>query len=245
MNEEQYIGFESYSNNEMPQEEKILFEEKLQSDAEFRQSFELYKETTQFLNAKFSTETSNFKENLTEISKNYFENLSSSETQKPSKVISFKPWHYSIAASIVLFIGIFFFMQNETPEYSDYNEHETAVFVERSTANENLKDAQDFFNAKEYEKAVQAFEKIEDFTNTELRYFYGISLIETSDYVKGELFLSNIKSGNSAYKDKATWNLALSKLKQKQYKECKDYLNQIPSDAEDFDKAQQLLHDLD
>lgn len=241
MNEEQYMGFESYINNEMPQEEKIIFEEKLQNDSQFRESFELYKETTQFLSTKFSSETISFKENLKRISENHF---AENATSKP-RVISFKPWQYSIAASVVLFVGVLFFMQNGTPQYSDYNDHETAVFVERSNAEESLKNAQDFFNAKEYGKAVASFKNIKDISSAEIQYFYAISLIETNDYLQGELFLNMIKSGNSIYKDKATWNLALSKLKQKQYEECKVYLKQIPVDTEDYDKAQELLNDLE
>jgi hypothetical protein len=39
--------------------------------------------------------------------------------------------------------------------------------------------------------------------------------------------------------------LALSKLKQNKGKECKSFLKQIPNDAEDYEKAQQLLKKLD
>lgn len=240
MNEEQYIGFENYLNNDMPSEEKIIFEERLTSDAEFRESFELYKETTKFLDAKFSTETIDFKENLKSVSKDYF----AENTKSKPKVIAFRPFYFAIAASLAIAFGAWFMMQ-QNPSYSDYNQHETAIFMERSNADVNVKNAQDFFNKKEYQKAVASFEKIENLTNTEMQYFYGISLIEVNDFVKGELFLNNIKGGNSIYKDKATWNLALSKLKQKKYEDCKKFLKEIPADAEDYSKAQELLKKLE
>lgn len=240
MNEEQYIGFENYLNNDMPSEEKIIFEERLTSDNEFRENFELYKETTQFLSTKFSTETIDFKENLKSVSKDYF----AENTKSKPKVIAFRPFYFAIAASVTIAFGAWFMMQ-QNPSYSDYNQHETAIFMERSDADSNVKNAQDFFNNKEYQKAVASFEKIENLTNTEMQYFYGISLIEVNDFVKGELFLNKIKDGNSIYKDKATWNLALSKLKQKKYEDCKKFLKEIPADAEDYSKAQELLKKLE
>lgn len=240
MNEEMYIGFESYLANEMPADEKILFEEKLQNDAKFKQQFNLYKGTTQLLSHKFSSETINFKKNLEAISKEHF-----SETNKnKTKVIAFKPWYYAVAACLVIGLGIFTFTKKD-PKYSDYSQYETAQFTERGDNDTNLKEAQDFFNAKQYQKAVVSFEKLQHINNPELLYFYSISLIETNNYTKAETILNNLKNGTSVYKDKAIWCLGLSNLKQKKLDECKTYLKQIPADAEDFDKAQKLLKDLD
>lgn len=240
MNEELYMGFESYLANEMPAEEKILFEEKLQNDAKFKEQFNLYKETTQFLSHKFSAQTIDFKDNLKSISKEHFADTN----QSKSKVIAFKPWYYAVAACLIIALGIFTFTNND-PKYGDYSQHESAHFVERGDADINMKDAQEFFNTKQYQKAIVSFEKIEDLTNPELQYFYAIALIETDHYRNAELYLNNIKSGTSVYKEKANWYLALSNLKQKKIEECKTYLNQIPAEAEDYPKAQKLLKDLD
>ena len=81
--------------------------------------------------------------------------------------------------------------------------------------------------------------------NPELQYFYAVSLIEISDYVKAELLLHFIINGNSSYKFKAVWYLALSKLKQEMPNDAKELLKQIPPDAEDYEKAQKLLGQLD
>jgi thioredoxin-like negative regulator of GroEL len=116
--------------------------------------------------------------------------------------------------------------------------------MERSIGDANLKEAQEAFNAKNYKKAVAAFDKITDFRDPELQFFYAISLIETNNFAKAQLFLDQLREGNSVYKHKATWYLALSYLKQDKNVECKATLKEIPSDAEDFDKAQQLLNDL-
>lgn len=238
MNEELYIRFEHYLANEMTSEEKITFENQLKNDSSFNESFMLYKETTQFLEHKFSKENAEFNQNLKSIAAQHF------TAKKETKVIAFKPWYYAVAATIVVVIGMWMMMQND-PSYSDFNQHETAVFVERSDSNENLKLAQEAFNKKDYKQAVVAFDKIEDLRKPELQFFYAISLIETNNYAKAELFLDQLRSGNSVYKDRATWYLALSYLKQDKREDCKLMLNEIPSGAEDYDKAQELLNDLE
>ena len=240
MNEEVYIGFESYLNNEMPTEDKIQFENRLKTDSEFNNSFALFKETTQFLATKFSNETAGFKQNLQSISREHF-----AETKPKSKVIAFKPWHYAVAASVTILLGTWFTLQNSNPVYGDYDQHENAYFMERGDEDANLKNAQDFFNAKEYENAVKAFEKVTDLNKPELQYFYAIALIETNNYQKAEALLKTIQQGTSSFKEKAIWYLALSNLKQKKFEDCKTLLKQIPADAEDYEKAQKLLKDLD
>lgn len=240
MSEQLYITFENYFSNEMSQEEKLEFENQLQNDIELREKFELYKETTQFLATKFDSETIAFKENLKSISK---ENFAEKEVKK-SKVIAFKPFYYAVAASVVLALGTWFMMQG-TPEYGDYNQHENAFFVERSVGDANLNEAQKAFNEKDYKRTVAAFEKVQNLTNPELQYFYAIALIETNNFTKAEILLNTIKSGNSVYKEKAVWYLALSYLKQNKLEECKTYLNQLSPDAEDYQKAQKLLKKID
>lgn len=238
MNEELYIRFEQYLADEMTSEERTIFEDQLQNDDSFNESFTLYKETTQFLEHKFSKEKVEFNQNLKSIAAQHFTSI------KETKVIAFKPWYYAVAATIVVVIGMWMMMQND-PSYSDFNQHETAVFVERSDSNESLQKAQEAFNKKDYQQAVAAFDKIQDFRKPELQYFYAIALIETNDYTKAELFLDQLRGGNSVYKDKATWYLALSYLKQDKKGDCKAMLQQIPADAEDYQKAQKLLNNLE
>lgn len=46
-----------------------LLENQLQNDTDFKEKFEIYKESNLFLKTKFSTETNAFKENLKAIAK--------------------------------------------------------------------------------------------------------------------------------------------------------------------------------
>ncbi|TDD99406.1 tetratricopeptide repeat protein [Flavobacterium cellulosilyticum] len=240
MSEENYIVFDQYLANELSAEEKANFEKQLSQDQEFAASFAIFKELNLHLENKFGNkeELNAFKKNIKSISKKHFK-------VKKSKVISFKPWQYAIAASVAILMGMFFF-QNINPSFDDYNNPENAYFTERSSVNENLKLAEVAFNAKKYKEAIPYFETIlKENKSPEIQYFYAVSLLENNQYQKAETNLAEIKSGTSVYKNKANWYLALSKLKQKEYKSCKEILLTIPDDFEDYDQVQQLLNELD
>ena len=68
--------------------------------------------------------------------------------------------------------------------------------------------------------------------------------MQVGKYVKAETIFKELEAGNSVYKEKAKWNLALSKLKQGKYKECQEILQTISQDFEDYDDVEQLLEEL-
>ncbi len=241
MNEERYILFENYLSNELSDEEKNNFEKQLSEDPELASSFEIFEELNEHLSNKFgnTAELNAFKQNLNSIAATHFKT-------KKVKVISLRSWHYSVAASVAILIGLFVFMQNNDPNFEDYNQHENAYFTERGAVENQLKLAQDAFNAKNYKEAVANFEMVlKENKSPETQLFYAISLLEDNQFQKAEIQLMDLKLGNSAFKNKAIWYLALSKLKQKDYKSCKEILNSIPKDYEDYDQVQELLDELD
>jgi len=240
MNEERYILFGQYLENELSAEEKTNFEKQLSEDQEFASAFETFKDLNLHLENKFgnATELNAFKKNLKSISKEHF------KSKKP-KVVALKPWQYAIAASVAILVGLFVF-QNINPSFEDYDNPENAYFTERGNVNEDLKLAQDAFNAKNYKAAIPYFEAVLNSTKSpEIQYFYAVSLLEDNQFQKAETNFTELKSGTSIYKNKATWYLALSKLKQKDYKSCKEILLTITDDFEDYDQVQELLNELD
>lgn len=238
MNEELYLLFENYLSNSLAEAQRQELENLLENDHDIQEKFEIYKSLNGFLETKFSIETNQFKTNLKSISNENFSNTAS------PKVIAFKSWYYAVAATVVLAIGTWFMMQGD-PTYDTFNQHENAAFTERGSVIKNLKLAQDAFNAKNYAAAVINFEIVlKEYNRPEIIYFYAIALLEVNQFDASETVLKHLQAGESIYKDKATWYLALSSLKQKKYENCKAILIKIPADSEDFDKAQKLLKDL-
>ncbi|NRT16222.1 tetratricopeptide (TPR) repeat protein [Flavobacterium sp. 28A] len=241
MNELNYIVFDQYLQEEMSVEEKLNFEKQLAEDQEMASAFEVFKDMQSQLEVKFGFEEERnvFKDNLKSISDQQF-------VGKKSKVITLKSVSYLVAASVVLFLGLFLFNSNSNPNFEDFNQHENAYFTERGVAVANLKQAETAFNAKKYEVAIPLFESIlKEKKTPEIQYFYGISLLETNKIKEADSIFNELKSGHSVYKNKAVWNLALSKLKQKEYKACKKILLTIPSDYENYEEVQKLLKKLD
>ena len=240
MKEEIYLLFDQYLQNELSEKDKLDFEKQLSENAELKSEFETFKEVQLQLETKFdfAVDRATFETNLKNISGDYFK-------PKRAKVIKIQPWVYMMAASVVLLIGLFLFNPSE-PKFEDYNQFENAYLTERGEGLEQLKEAENAFNAKDYKKAIPLFEAaLRQNKTAEIQYFYGISLLENDQIKQAEAEFFWIKSGNSVYKNKAIYALALAKLKQKDYKSCKEILLEIPSDYENYDKVQELLDELD
>lgn len=240
MNEEKHILFGQYLANELSVVEKDNFEKELIHNKDLASEFEIFKGLTIYFDNKFANETESeaFKQNLKLIMK---KNLKPNK----SKVVTFGYWKYAIAASVVLLMGLFLF-QNTDPTFEEYYNPEKAYFTERGNLDESLKRAQDAFNEGKYKESIPFFEAVlSEKKLPEIQCFYAISLLESNQIQKAEANLNEIKAGNSIYKYKATWFLALSKLKQKEYKSCKDILLTIPDNFEDYEQVKDLLSKLD
>ncbi|WP_433765130.1 tetratricopeptide repeat protein [Flavobacterium ginsenosidimutans] len=180
-----------------------------------------------------------FEENLIRISDKYF-------NKKKHKVASLKPWYFAAVISIIVMFGLFFFDYKHNPSFEDYNHPESAYFTERGVSEAILKQAENNFNRKRYETAIPIFEMILKENNSdEIKYFYAVSLLQVNKYPKAEKIFKELEDGNSVYKEKAKWNMALSKLKQGKYKECKTILETISQDYEDYDDVERLREDLE
>ncbi len=243
MNEERYILFDQYLQGEMTVEERNSFEKQLAENPEFASAFETFKTVNLHLETKFGyeKEREEFKGNLTQISNTHF-----NKKKKKNKVVSLKPWYYAVAASVVVLIGLFFFNYDSNPTFEDFNHPEQASFTERGDVNISLKQAEIAFNARKYKDAIPLFEEtLKENKTPEIQYFYGVALLQENEFEKSEAVFNELKSGTSAYKDKVLWNLALLKLKQKDYTACKKNLEAISQDYEGYDDVQELLNELD
>lgn len=245
MEELKYIEFENYLKNELSVTEKKAFEAKLQSDADFKQEFEIYKSLETSLSSKFTNEEGEqeLRKTLTNLGNQF---IKEEAPQKKAKVISLLNYKkLMVAASIALLIGFFIF-KNGNPVYSDFANHSNLELVVRGESNETLLKAQEAFNAKNYKTAFAQLTVLEtDFPNDiEIKLYKGISLLELDKFNQAETIFNSISEGNSAFKYKATWYKALSYLKQEQFDACKNTLKTIPENAEEYELAKKLLQKL-
>lgn len=245
MEELKYIEFENYLKNELTEIEKTAFEEKLQSDADFKQEFEIYKALETSLSSKFNNEDG--EQELRKTLINLGNQFIKEETpEKKSKVISlFNYKKLLVAASIALLIGFFIF-KNGNPVYSDFANHTNLEFTVRGDNNQTITNAETAFNAKNYKTAFAQLTVLEaEFPNDlEIQLYKAICLLELDKFSQADTIFDTISTGNSAFSSKAAWYKALSLLKQKQFDDCKSVLQTIPESAEEYELAQKLLRKL-
>ena len=242
MKDQDYILFENYLLGDLSKEDNNAFESRLESDSKFKDSFNTYRELSSFLEHKFENEAASttFQNNLKNISKSYFE-----KQEIPKK--RFKPWQYAMAATIALLIGITVFNNLSTPVYSDYASYNDISLTVRGEQDALMHTAENAFNTKDFAKADEAIKSLMvlDKDNAELKFYRAVANIELNNFDMAETMLISLKNGQSAYKNKAIWYLALSNLKQKEYDDCLEILKTIPIDADDYKKAQKLIKKLD
>lgn len=250
MEEKDYILFEDYLQNTLSTDEIAAFELRISEDKEFQSSFETYKDLNSYLSHNFGkqTERNAFKDNLNKVSERHFnsaEYTTTAATETNVKTFKIKPWQYAIAASVMLLLGVTFFNQFSSPSYSDFS-HDTISLTLRGDQDEQIKMAEEDFNAGHYEDAATLFESLRenDPENKEFALYHAISLIEINQYTEADIILSNLTAVPSAYTNDAIWYHALSKLKQDKEEECIALLQQIPSGTNRYDEAQELIDDL-
>ncbi|PCI34085.1 MAG: hypothetical protein COB60_06685 [Flavobacteriaceae bacterium] len=239
MNEEQYIAFDAYLQGELKGEELQSFEHKLLNDAGFKTAFQDYADVEQSL--KSSIEHAS-KEKELRATLNTLRNQ-----EKPSEnssVFSIKRYVWmGVAASVLLLFSVYIFNDVDPPSYAEYAMHQPLEVGVRGTTNTSSNAAEEAFNSKDYQTAVHELRLLLGTSpeNVEWQLYYGISLIETDRIATALTILEPITSGASVYKHTAQWYTALGYLKSEKLEWCKSALEKIPSEASEFEKAQELL----
>jgi len=235
MEEKDYIQFEDYLFGSLNKAETEVFENKLKTNNAFAEAFQTYKNLSNYLSDKYGNETESeaFRSNLSSISNKYFKEkleVPEEDSEEKSSKKSFGFYKYVFAACVVVLFGVFTFNQFSNPSNDAL-----------------LKTAEKAFNSKDFAAAEKAFAQLieTDKNNAEWNLYSGISNIELNNYDEADDILTEIANGNSAYKNKAIWYLALSKLKQEDTLACIDILKTIPEEADDYERAQRLLDQLD
>ncbi|PCH51061.1 MAG: hypothetical protein COC22_05510 [Flavobacteriaceae bacterium] len=246
MKEDSYILFDNYLHKELSASEIISFEKKLQTDANFKQEFEIYKALETSFASKFENkeEAKALRNTLSNLGSTYIKSENSTKTK--GKLISlFNYKQLMVAASIALLIGFFVFNNGE-PAYSDFSNHNALELVVRGDNNKVEIKAQKAFNSENYKEALQQLTVLSE-TNPndiEIKLYKGICFLELNNYVEADVIFDAISSGKSAFVNTATWYKALSMLKQEQFEACKYVLKTIPESADEYKQAQKLLKKL-
>lgn len=230
-----------YVSGEMAEAERADFNERLRRDKTLADRVALYRSVSENLSARFKTaqKKNQLKETLAQVDQDYFDQ---------EKSTSGSAWYkWAAAACIVLLCGAFFYNNFfSSPQYDEFAVYEPMAIVERGETDVMKIKAQTTFNAGQYTNAIPYFDSLlaQDPANMEVLLYKGIALLEEDKAEQAEAIFNAVRDSNSVYTDEATWMLALSALKQKNYDRCKEILLQIDSGASVHRKASELLKEL-
>lgn len=240
-----YETIERYILGELTEDELTSFEQKMETDAVFKQEVLLYKTVNKSLQNKYSSQ--NKKEALTatlqKMNTKHFESAKNL-SQKPNGSFLSKILKISSIAAILV-IG-FFLLKPQVNLYSTYAEHQNLELQVKGNNESTLLETAELFNDKNYEAAAPLLKNYlaENPEDEEIQIAYGISLLETEKIAEAQQIFTSIYDKNTVFKNKAAWYLALSFLKQKNELQTIAFLNKIDSESFYGKKAEKLKNEL-
>lgn len=208
-----------YFENSLTEDEKIAFQNLLESDATFLEEF-------------------NFRKNLkTAITRNNRSELKEKLKQhenKTNKPIFQLNWKYAAAVVLILSFGTYFLVndfQNQESLYAVYYETypNTISPVVRAEPTDGTLEERAFqaYENKKYKEAVILFSELYDSIQKEYAVFYkAISLIEIDDDMQAIETLK-LTDWSEEYKAKSLWYLAMVYLKQDNKSQAKITLEEL------------------
>jgi len=249
MDEKTLQLFDDYLQGALSIANQKALEERIANEPELADAFVVFREVNGHLEHQLSEERSDFKSQLEGLADAHLDVSSNEQTKskKETKVIAFRPMRYLVAASVVIFFGAMFLFNSGAPTYEDYAFDGKVNLVARDGGDIAFAKAEEAFNNKSYEEAIEYFNSILSSSprNAEILYYKGIALVELLQFDEADALFARLGATPNVFKYKAIWYGALSKLKQKDKVACIALLKTIPASAEDYNKAQELLDDLE
>lgn len=241
MDEEIYEDIGRYVAGEMDEQERRAFERRLEADPTLKEQVTLFRSVSESLATRFQREEDEkkFRANLSGLAEEHI-------TEHDGRSSRLKWYSLAAAASVILCAVIFYKPFSSKPSYDEYAVFEPLALAGRGQTDSLKILAEHTFNEKQYDDALAYIDAIlkEEPSNTELKMYKGIALLQLDRYPEANAIFDSIRITPSIYRDHALWLRALSALKQKEYNTCRSMLEEIKPGADDYKKAQALLDEL-
>jgi tetratricopeptide (TPR) repeat protein len=225
---------QDYIDNVLSAEDKQLFDNLYESDAEFRAELKSQEEMVDLLTHRLSSDEQTLRMSLTEAEAKY----------RKGKVVSWKQWLMPLAAAacILIIVKFVFF----PPDITLYELPEMRSEIVRGNQNneaDRYEHAVEAFNAKDYRKSTSILLDLHQTNKTILQYqFYlGLSLIGEKKFDEAARYLSPLADGESVFQQEASYYVAIALTESGRTEEAKQRLSNIEQSSKIYDKAQKLL----
>jgi len=240
-------SIERYLSDDMTYAEKKTFEKEIVVNPELAAEYKL---TLSVEDAIRQDDILDFRKKLLMARK---EALQKKTPVPVVRIHRYKAWYIAASVLLLLSAGGFWYLSDSDPSSADklfrkYYSAQSMIDVTRS-GDANMVEAIIRYQEKDYSGAAVLFSQIlrNDPENHAGWFYYGISCIETSQFMEAEdAFMIIINQDQNLYVEHAHWYLALAYLKSNQMEKARLKLEYIAADPENFHRrdAQHLLNKL-
>ena len=247
----QYEEIESFLSDELDDLSLASFEEELAMNPDLAADVKLFREVDEAIGEKDVME---LRASLQNIRK-------TEENEKNKEVRGIRPpktqrilW-YTVAASIVLILGIASFVRNQSYSnqeiYRDYYQtYKVGIFRSADNSTDNLmSDALKQFNESNYDVALKLFHQIlaENDNNPAANFYVGVAYQEEKDYGKAiQSYTKVVKQNDNLFTEQAQWYIGLCYLQRDEKDKALQVFKEIASsDGYYASKATDIIKKLD
>ncbi|MEP3209328.1 MAG: tetratricopeptide repeat protein [Maribacter sp.] len=236
----------NYFSNQLTQEERKMFDELLDSDAEFKARFDFEQNLQRAIKAE---ENQNVKAKLISFEKEIAREIPKSSLKKSYRSLA-------IAASITLLMGLAWigYIDGTSNKYEElyaqnFQEYPNTVYaITRSGSEESLeRNAFVAYESGDYDAAIEKFEQIpSEVKQPYIDFFLGQSYLNAgkNDQAKAYFRETIVKADN--FVAESHWYLAMIALKEKDITEAESELKKLINGYDyNKEKAVALLKELD
>ena len=238
MNEKEFLEIGRYLRDELDKAEKEAFENKMRSDKAFAEKVRKEREV---MEAFTDTDVIEFRRMMKNIE-------TESAVGKKRKIIRMTRLRYAAAIIILLLISLpFIYNTGESSLYDDYYVAYNAEDIrsDGDAMSDNMKKALEAYKTKNYESALKGFEDELTANPDEIlaRFLAGHCYLHDDD-IQNALtsFNTIIEHGNSRYVHASKWYMALTYLKNQEFKKARELFVEITNGNSGYkQKAGELL----
>ncbi len=241
MNELDHELIERYLAGDMDEATRTAFESRLEREPELMQTLRDWRDVQETLRHSLQPDTQ--RDEL----KKTLHSLRPVITKQPSKVVRFNRSLITVASLAAAVALILYFSPWEHDLYRQYGAKEMISPAERGTSADTLlAQAAEQFNHHHYDQAVVTLGKVlaQQPDNAYARYYRGLSYLQNKQPALARPDLEAIYNGESVFKYQGAFHVALSYLREKNKDKCREWLEKIPEDADNYAKARELLEKL-
>jgi len=226
---------DAYLSGDLEEGEKAEFEKRLEEDNNFRSEFERVKTIIS------SIEDHALKQDFRRFHQEFeSENKSGAGNRK-----IYFAWGVAASVVILLSVAIFFIsMENEKKYFYSYFEPYPNLITTRSiNENDDLRSALEYYNQKDYKKAVASFESCEltnpNSMSADVKFYFAISYLGGEEPKKALKIFDDIY--DSKYRSQINWYKSLSYLLLEEKTKGRSLLTEFERGDFNYNSAQELL----